>query len=148
MGSHVSSFPRGRTEAKVILTQVHRNVPPNQWSHLYLLSMIQGSPLTSTQVSKISFLSAFIRFQDTGMIHKPSKSSTGYSLEEYSIASKCADKGLPWWLNAIRLPMQETQFQSQNLKDPTFNRAPKPMHHSYWACALVPWTAATEACAP
>ena len=39
------------------------------------------------------------------------------------------------WLR-IHLPMQETWVQSLIWEDPKCRRAPKPMSHKYWACAL------------
>ena len=41
------------------------------------------------------------------------------------------------WLR-IRLPVQETQVQALVREDPTCCGATKPVHHSYWACALDP----------
>ena len=41
------------------------------------------------------------------------------------------------WLR-IRLPMQGTRVQALGREDPTCHRAPKPMRHNYWACALEP----------
>ena len=48
--------------------------------------------------------------------------------------------GLPWWLQwlRIRLPMQGTRVQALVREDPTCHRAPKPLCHNYWACALEP----------
>ena len=34
--------------------------------------------------------------------------------------------------------MQETRVQSLGLEDPTWGGAAKPVHHSYWTCALEP----------
>ena len=39
------------------------------------------------------------------------------------------------WLR-IRLPVQGTRVRSLVWEDPTGRGANKPMHHSYWACAL------------
>ena len=41
------------------------------------------------------------------------------------------------WLR-IHLPMQGTQVRALVWEDPTCCGATKPMHHSYWACALEP----------
>ena len=41
------------------------------------------------------------------------------------------------WLR-IPLPMQGTQVWAPVREDPTCCGATKPMHHSYWACALEP----------
>ena len=51
------------------------------------------------------------------------------------------------WLR-IHLPMQGTQVWSLVWEDPTCCRAPKPMCHNYWACALEPVCHNYWACAP
>ena len=38
----------------------------------------------------------------------------------------------------ICLPVQGTRVQALVWEDPTCHRATKPLHHSYWACALEP----------
>ena len=45
--------------------------------------------------------------------------------------------GTSLWLR-ICLPMQGTRVRSLVQEDPTCCRAPKPMCHNYWACALQP----------
>ena len=41
-----------------------------------------------------------------------------------------------WW--SIHLPMQESQVRSLIWDDLTCCGVTKPMHHTYWACALQP----------
>ena len=53
---------------------------------------------------------------------------------------KNESKGLSLEVQWLRIcpPVQETWVQSLTQEDPTCCRATKPMHHSYWACALEP----------
>ena len=46
--------------------------------------------------------------------------------------------GLPWWFSCKESACQwmETRVQSLAQENPTCRRATKPVHHSYWACAL------------
>ena len=48
--------------------------------------------------------------------------------------------GFPGGSVVESLPMQETQVQSLDQKNPTYCGATGTMYHNYWVCALQPWS--------
>ena len=73
-------------------------------------------------------------------IHNPQKCMNTYCYRLNCVPSKkiCGGASLvAQWLR-IRLPVQGTWVRALVREDPTCRGATKPVHHSYWACALEP----------
>ena len=91
---------------------------------LYILSLVLADNFHKSWVEHRSHLKSQCWFIGGRCLWSCIKNGSGTSL-------------MAQWLR-IRLPVQGTWVQSLVWENPTCSGANKPVHHNYWACALVP----------